>query len=157
MAERFTLNVNGQPHAVEVDDPQMPLLYALRDELGLSNPHFGCGLGQCGACTVIVDGNPVRSCSMPVSSASGKKVTTIEGLGTPDKPHPLQAAFIAEQAAQCGYCVTGMVMSGAAALARKPDLTRADAQQALAGNLCRCGTHERILQAMARAAGRRET
>ena len=94
---------------------------------------------------------------MPVSSAAGKKVTTIEGLGTPDKPHPLQAAFIAEQAAQCGYCVTGMVMSGAAALARKPDLTRADAQQALAGNLCRCGTHERILQAMARAADRKVT
>ena len=147
-----TLIVNGQTRTVAVRDPDEPLLYVLRNALKLTGAKFGCGLGQCGACTVLVDGNPVRSCSMPVSSASGKKVTTIEGLGTPDKPHPLQAAFIAEQAAQCGYCVNGMVMSGAAALARKPDLTRADAQQALAGNLCRCGTHERILQVMARAA-----
>jgi len=152
-----TLIVNGDTRTVAVRDPDEPLLYVLRNALKLTGAKFGCGLGQCGACTVIVDGNPVRSCSMTVSSASGKKVTTIEGLGTPDKPHPLQAAFIAEQAAQCGYCVAGMVMSGAAALARKPDLTRADAQQALAGNLCRCGTHERILQAMARAAGRRAT
>lgn len=149
-----TLNVNGQGRTVEVRDPDEPLLYVLRNALSLTGAKFGCGLGQCGACTVIVDGDPVRSCRMPVSQAAGKKVTTIEGLGTPDKPHPLQAAFIAEQAAQCGYCVSGMVMTGAAALARNANLTREDAQKALAGNLCRCGTHERILRAMVRASGR---
>ena len=154
---RFTLHVNGETRAVEVRDPDEPLLYVLRNALKLTGAKFGCGLGQCGACAVIIDGNAVRSCSMPVSEVAGKKVTTIEGLGTPDRPHPLQAAFIAEQAAQCGYCVTGMVMSGAAALARKPDLTREEAQQALAGNLCRCGTHERILRAMMRASGRTTT
>ena len=153
----FTLNVNGDARVIEVRDPDEPLLYVLRNTLKLTGAKFGCGLGQCGACTVIVDGDAVRSCTMPVSKAAGKKVTTIEGLGTPDKPHPLQAAFIAEQAAQCGYCITGMVMTGAAALARKPRLTREDAQQALAGNLCRCGTHERILHAMVRAVGRATT
>jgi nicotinate dehydrogenase subunit A len=150
----FTLNVNGEPRAVEVRDPAEPLLYVLRNSLSLTGAKYGCGLGQCGACTVIVDGEAVRSCRMPVSSAAGKKITTIEGLGTADKPHPLQAAFVAEQAAQCGYCVTGMVMTGAAALARKPVLTREEAQQALAGNLCRCGTHDRILRAMLRATGK---
>jgi nicotinate dehydrogenase subunit A len=148
----FTLLVNGQSRAVTVRDSQEPLLYVLRNKLDLSGVKYGCGLGQCGACTVIVDGEAVRSCLLPVAKAAGKNITTIEGLGTPDKPHPLQAAFITEQAAQCGYCVTGMVMSGAALLARKPDLTREDAQAALAGNLCRCGTHQRILQAMVRAA-----
>ena len=151
----LTLSVNGQSRTVEVRDADEPLLYVLRNALNLTGAKFGCGLGQCGACTVIVDGDAVRSCRMPVSQAAGKKVTTIEGLGTPDKPHPLQAAFIVEQAAQCGYCVSGMVMTGAAALTRKPDLTREDAKKALAGNLCRCGTHERILRAMVRAAGRR--
>ena len=151
----LTLSVNGQSRTVEVRDANEPLLYVLRNALNLTGAKFGCGLGQCGACTVIVDGDAVRSCRMPVSQAVGKKVTTIEGLGTPDKPHPLQAAFIVEQAAQCGYCVSGMVMTGAAALTRKPDLTREDAKKALAGNLCRCGTHERILRAMVRAAGRR--
>ena len=146
------LQVNGEPRAVDVRDPDEPLLYVLRNALQLTGAKYGCGLGQCGACTVIVDGEAVRSCRMPVSKAAGRKVTTIEGLGAPDRPHPLQAAFIAEQAAQCGYCVTGMVMSGAAALARKPALTRDDAKQALAGNLCRCGTHERFLRAMVRAA-----
>jgi len=150
----FTLNVNGETTNVEVRDPNEPLLYVLRNSLSLTGAKFGCGLGQCGACTVIVDGEAVRSCRMPVSLAAGKKVTTIEGLGTADKPHPLQAAFVVEQAAQCGYCVTGMVMTGAAALARKPNLTREEAQQALAGNLCRCGTHDRILRAMLRAAGK---
>ena len=150
----LTLSVNGQSRTVEVRDADEPLLYVLRNALNLTGAKFGCGLGQCGACTVIVDGEVVRSCRMPVSQAAGKKVTTIEGLGTPDKPHPLQAAFIVEQAAQCGYCVSGMVMTGAAALTRKPDLTREDAKKALAGNLCRCGTHERILRAMVRAAGR---
>ena len=149
---KFTLSVNGDPRTVEVRDAQEPLLYVLRNALGLTGAKFGCGLGQCGACTVIVDGEPVRSCLVPVATMAGKKVTTIEGLGTPEKPHPLQAAFVAEQAAQCGYCVTGMVMTGAALLARKPDVTREEAQQALAGNLCRCGAHERILRAMLRAA-----
>ncbi len=119
----LTLNVNGESRTVEVRDPDEPLLYVLRNALSLTGAKFGCGLGQCGACTVIVDGEAVRSCRMPVSKAAGNKITTIEGLGTPDKPHPLQAAFVAEQAAQCGYCVTGMVMTGAVALARKPNLT----------------------------------
>jgi nicotinate dehydrogenase subunit A len=147
----FKFHVNGDVRTVNVRDPQEPLLYVLRDALALTGAKYGCGLGQCGACTVIVDGEAVRSCLLPVANASGKKVTTIEGLGTPEKPHPLQSAFIAEQAAQCGYCVTGMVMTGAALLARKPAITREEAQQALAGNLCRCGTHERILRAMLRA------
>ncbi len=145
------LNVNGETRTVVVRDSSEPLLYVLRNQLGLTGAKYGCGLGQCGSCTVIVDGEAVRSCLLPVSRLSGKKVTTIEGLGTPAKPHPLQAAFVAEQAAQCGYCVTGMVMTGAALLARKPAITREDAQQALAGNLCRCGTHDRILRAMLRA------
>ena len=148
---RYTLEVNGEPRSVDVRDPAQPLLYVLRNAMRLTGAKFGCGLGQCGACTVIVDGEAVRSCQMPIEKAAGRKVTTIEGLGTPDKPHPLQAAFIAEQAAQCGYCVSGMVMSGAAALARKPDMTRDEAKQALAGNLCRCGTHERFLRAMTHA------
>ena len=151
---KLVLNVNGESRSVDVRDPDEPLLYVLRNSLALTGAKYGCGLGQCGACTVIVDGEAVRSCLVPVAKAAGRKVTTIEGLGTPEKPHPLQAAFIAEQAAQCGYCVTGMVMAGAAALARKPALSREEAQQALAGNLCRCGTHERILRAMLRAAGR---
>ena len=147
----FTLHVNGDTRKVTVRDPQEPLLYVLRDALALTGAKYGCGLGQCGACTVIVDGEAVRSCLLSVAKVAGKKVMTIEGLGTPEKPHPLQSAFIVEQAAQCGYCVTGMVMTGAALLARKPSITREDAQQALAGNLCRCGTHERILRAMLRA------
>jgi len=148
---KYTLNVNGKTLSVAVRDPGEPLLYVLRNALGLTGAKYGCGLGQCGSCTVIVDGEAVRSCLITVASLAGKKVTTIEGLGTPGKPHPLQAAFVAEQAAQCGYCVTGMVMTGAALLARKPSVTRDEAQQALAGNLCRCGTHERILRAMLRA------
>ena len=153
----LTLRVNGEARTIEVRDPGEPLLYVLRNALSLTGAKFGCGLGQCGACTVIVDGDAVRSCLVPVSKAAGKNVTTIEGLGTPEKPHPLQAAFVAEQAAQCGYCVTGMMMTGAALLARKPDLTVEDAQQALAGNLCRCGSHQRILRAMVRAARRTTT
>jgi len=148
---KFKLNVNGETRTVDIRDPQEPLLYVLRNALGLTGAKYGYGLGQCGSCTVIVDGEAVRSCLMPISKLAGKKVTTIEGLGTPGKPHPLQTAFVAEQAAQCGYCVTGMVMTGAALLARKPAITRDDAQQALSGNLCRCGTHERILRAMLRA------
>ena len=148
---KYALNVNGETRTVDVRDSGEPLLYVLRNALGLTGAKYGCGLGQCGSCTVIVDAEAVRSCLIPVASLAGKKVTTIEGLGTPDKPHPLQVAFVAEQAAQCGYCVTGMVMTGAALLARKPSVTRDEAQQALAGNLCRCGTHERILRAMLRA------
>ena len=147
-----TITVNGRQHEVAAA-PDTPLLYVLRNELELNGPKFGCGLAQCGACTVHIDGKPARSCSVPVSAVKGK-VTTLEGLGTPEKPHPLQAAFIAEQAAQCGYCVTGMVMTGAALLAKKPNATLDEAKEALAGNLCRCGTHQRILRAMMRAAGR---
>ncbi len=147
-----TLHVNGAPRTVDVRDTDEPLLYVLRNALSLTGAKFGCGLGQCGACTVIVDGEAVRSCLVPVAKAAGTKITTIEGLGTAEKPHPLQAAFVAEQAAQCGYCVTGMVMTGAALLARKPVATEAEAREALSGNLCRCGTHQRILRAVMRAA-----
>jgi len=149
-----SLHVNGENRTVELRDPDEPLLYVLRNALRLTGAKYGCGLGQCGACTVIVDGEAVRACQIPASKAAGKTVLTIEGLGAPDNPHPLQAAFVAEQAAQCGYCAAGMVMAGAAALAHKPDLTREDAKAALAGNLCRCGTHERILRAMVRASRR---
>ncbi len=149
----YTLTVNGTPRAVEVRDPAEPLLFVLRNQLGLTGAKYGCGLGQCGACTVLVDGEATRSCMVPASAAQGKAVTTIEGLGSPAKPHPVQAAFVAEQAAQCGYCTPGMVMSAAALLARNPKATRDDAKQALAGNLCRCGTHQRYLDAIARATG----
>jgi nicotinate dehydrogenase subunit A len=148
---KVALNVNGKVVSVQVDDPQMPLLYALRDDLGLHGPRFGCGLGQCGACTVLVDGVAARSCSVPVGSMTGKKVVTLEGLGTPAKLHPLQQAFIDEQAVQCGYCINGMIMQAAAFLqaTRKP--TEAQIREALAGNLCRCGTHLRIVRAVKRA------
>jgi nicotinate dehydrogenase subunit A len=129
----------------------------LRNALGLTGAKYGCGLGQCGACTVLIDGDAARSCIVPVSKAVGMKIVTIEGLGTPDKPHPLQAAFVAEQAAQCGYCTAGMVMAGAALLAKKPGATRDEAKAALAGNLCRCGSHRRVLRAIDRAAGRTPT
>ena len=151
---KLTLNVNGENRTVDVRDPQEPLLYVLRNALGLTGAKFGCGLGQCGSCTVIIDGDAVRSCLVPITTLEGKKVTTIEGLGTPAKPHALLQAFVAEQATQCGYCVTGMVMTGAALLARKSTISREDAQQALAGNLCRCGAHERIVRAMLRASRR---
>jgi nicotinate dehydrogenase subunit A len=148
------LNVNGGTRTVDVRDPDQPLLYVLRNDLGLTGAKFGCGLGQCGACTVMVDGEAARACVLPVSAVKGKKITTIEGLGTPDKPHPVQAAFVAEQAAQCGYCTTGIVMAAAALFARKPDPTLEEAKAALAGNLCRCGSHQRVLNAMMRVAGR---
>jgi nicotinate dehydrogenase subunit A len=149
----LALNVNGSVRTVEVRDPAEPLLFVLRNQLGLTGAKYGCGLGQCGACTVIVDGEAVRSCTLPVSAATGKSITTVEGIGTAAKPHPVQAAFIQEQAAQCGYCTSGMVMSAAALLAKHPKATRDDAKQALAGNLCRCGTHQRYLDAIARATG----
>ena len=149
----LTLNVNGSARTVEVRDTAEPLLFVLRNQLGLTGAKCGCGLDQCGACTVLIDGEAARSCSVAVSAAQRKAITTIEGLGTAAKPHPVQAAFVAEQAAQCGYCTTGMVMVAAALLAKNPKATREDAQKALADNLCRCGTHQRILDAVVRASG----
>jgi nicotinate dehydrogenase subunit A len=147
-----TLIVNGAAQTVDAWDPEMPLLYALRNDLGLHAAKFGCGLGQCGACTVLLDDAPVRSCTIAVKDAAGHRIVTAEGLGTPERPHPVQAAFIAEQAAQCGYCTNGMVMGTVALLRRMPRPTREQAQQALAGNLCRCGAHDRVLRAVQRAA-----
>ncbi|MEP7302821.1 MAG: (2Fe-2S)-binding protein [Caldimonas sp.] len=146
------LIVNGTTRAVDAWDPEMPLLYALRNDLGLHAAKFGCGLGQCGSCTVLVDDAPVRSCTMRLKDAAGRRVVTAEGLGSPERPHPVQAAFIAEQAAQCGYCTNGMVMGTVALLRRTPRPTREQAQAALAGNLCRCGSHDRVLRAVQRAA-----
>ena len=149
----YVLSVNGERRAVESWDADQPLLYVLRNALGLHGPKFGCGLGQCGSCTVFVDGAPTRSCQVRIADAAGRSVTTIEGLGSPEKPHPVQAAFIAEQAAQCGYCTNGMVMSAVALLERNPAPTRAQVKSALAENLCRCGSHDRVLRAVQRAAG----
>jgi nicotinate dehydrogenase subunit A len=144
------LNVNGVSHDVEAD-PATPLLYVLRNDLKLNGAKFGCGLGQCGACTVMVDGRAVFSCLTPAMLVEGRKIKTVEGLGTIDKPGPMQAAFIEEQAAQCGYCIAGMMMRAQALLEAKPDAGDADIRQALEPNLCRCGTHMRILRAVARA------
>jgi nicotinate dehydrogenase subunit A len=147
-----SLNVNGKRVSITYNDPQMPLLYALRDNLGLHGPRFGCGLGQCGACTVHIDGAAVRSCVTPISTVTDKqKVVTLEGLGSPQKPHPVQKAFIDEQAAQCGYCINGMIMESAAFLAKNKKPSEADIKSALANNLCRCGTHARIVRAVKRA------
>jgi len=145
------LTVNGQPREV-MADPETPLLYVLRNDLGLTGTKFGCGLGQCGACTVLVGGQAVRSCVLPVQAVAGQAVTTIEGLGSPERPHPLQATFIEEQAAQCGYCTPGIVMTAKALLDQTPRPTEAQVKQALAGVLCRCGTHERVIRAVVRAA-----
>ena len=145
---RFT--VDGKRVSVEAQ-PDMPLLYALRDDLALKNPHFGCGLAQCGACTVQLEGEPVRSCAMPVSAAAGKKVTTLAGLGTPDKPHPLQAAYVAEGVPQCGYCINGWIMTAASVLQKNPKASDAEMRDALAGLKCRCGTHVAIMRAIKRA------
>jgi len=147
----IVLKVNGTARTVEVE-PDTPLLYVLRNDLGLRGPHFGCGLGQCGACTILVDGQATRSCTLPVSRATGRAITTLEGLGTPEKPDRVQAAFIAEQAAQCGYCTNGMIVASVALLQRTPKPTLEQIKQGLAGNLCRCGTHTRILRAVMRAA-----
>jgi nicotinate dehydrogenase subunit A len=149
---RISLRVNNQSRVVDAD-PATPLLYVLRDDLELHGPRFGCGLGQCGACTVIMDGNAVRSCSVPVSSAQNKAITTLEGLGTLEHPHPLQAAFIEEQAAQCGYCMNGMIMVSKVLLDKNPHPTDDQIKQALNGNLCRCGSHLRVIRAVKRAAG----
>jgi nicotinate dehydrogenase subunit A len=152
MTERITLVVDGKSTEVSAD-PAMPLLYALRSELGLDNPKFGCGLAQCGACTVQVDGRPTRSCVTPVTSVRGKKVTTLNGLGTADRPHPLQTAYIAEQVPQCGYCLSGWMLTAAALLRDTPKPSDTQIRQALAGVKCRCGTHMAILRAVKRAAG----
>ena len=147
----LTLQVNGAARTVEVSDPDTPLLYVLRNDLALTGTKFGCGLAQCGACTVHLDGQAIRSCSTPVSAAVGRQVTTIEGLGSPERPDPVQAAFIAEQAAQCGYCTVGLVMTARAFLGRNRRPTESEVKQALAGNLCRCGSHVRVIRAVTRA------
>ena len=149
------LDVNGAAKGVEVDDPRTPLLDVLRNDLGLTGTRFGCGLAQCGACTVLIDGRAVRSCSTAVSAVQGRHVTTIEGLGSPERPDPLQAAFIEEQAAQCGYCTSGMIVSARALLAQNPRPSESQVRQALAGNLCRCGSHVRVIRAVLRAAATR--
>ncbi|MET0851270.1 MAG: (2Fe-2S)-binding protein [Candidatus Rokuibacteriota bacterium] len=148
----MTIQVNGVPRNVEVDDPATPLLYVLRNDLGLMGTKFGCGLAQCGACTVHLDGQAVRSCTTAVSSVAGRQITTIEGLGSPEKPDPVQAAFIAEQAPQCGYCTAGLVMTARAFLEQNRRPTESEVKQALAGNLCRCGSHVRVIRAVMRAA-----
>ncbi|HYZ24834.1 MAG TPA: (2Fe-2S)-binding protein [Rhodopila sp.] len=145
------LHINGHDHQVDAD-PDTPLLYVLRDELGLNGAKYGCGLGQCGACTVIADGQAVFSCLTPIAALPGRPIRTIEGLGTPDNPNPVQRAFIDEQAAQCGYCIAGMVMRAQALLEHNPSPSDQEIRNALAVNLCRCGTHMRILAAVKRAA-----
>ena len=153
MSRPIKLRVNGKAASLTVDDPQMPLLYALRNDLGLKGPRFGCGLSQCGSCTVHVDGQAVRSCVYPVSRAAGHEVTTLEGLGSAERPGRLQQAFIDEQAVQCGYCINGMIMQAASLLNSTPQPTEQQIRDALAMNLCRCGTHQRIVRAVQRAAG----
>ena len=145
------ITVNGRAHDV-VADGETPLLYVLRNDAGCKGVRYGCGVGQCGTCTVIIDGKPVQSCDVPVSAVAGKSITTIEGIGSVDHPHPLQRAFVEEQAAQCGYCATGIIMSAKALLDANPTAGDADIRAALAKNLCRCGTHQRILRAVKRAA-----
>jgi nicotinate dehydrogenase subunit A len=152
MATSIALNVNGHMAEVTADDPNMPLLYALRNDLGLRGPRFGCGLGQCGACTVHLDGNAVRSCLTPLSAVGNRHIVTLEGLGTTKSPHPMQQAFIDEQAVQCGYCINGMIMEAVAFLGRTKNPSESEIREALASNLCRCGTHVRILRAVKRAA-----
>jgi len=151
MQKRIELNVNGKAHAIEAE-PDMPLLYALRDDLGMKEPRFGCGLAQCGACTVLVNGEPVRSCITPVDAVGAKKITTLAGIGTAEKPHKVQAAFIEEQVPQCGYCLNGWVMTSVALLDKNPRPSDAQIREALSGLKCRCGTHMSILRAVKRAA-----
>jgi nicotinate dehydrogenase subunit A len=147
---RLTLKVNGRSYSVEAD-LDMPLLYVLSDDLALNGPKFGCGLGQCGACTVLVDGSPMRSCSHAVSEVENKSITTLEGLGTVDHPHPIQAAFIEEQAAQCGYCLSGVILTAKALLDKNTRASEAEIQVGLSRILCRCFTHTRMLRAIVRA------
>jgi nicotinate dehydrogenase subunit A len=145
------IKVNGKTSTVDVD-ASTPLLYVLRNDLELNGPRFGCGLGQCGACTVLMNGTPVRSCVTPASAAAGQEIVTLEGLGSAADPHPVQAAFVAEQAAQCGYCSNGMILSAAALLERNPSPSAREIREALDSYLCRCGTHTRIIKAVQRAA-----
>ena len=151
MNKTFTINVDDREHTITAD-PEMPLLYALINELGKKGPKFGCGLAQCGACTVLVDGVAVRSCVLPVSAVTGK-VRTLDGLGTEDNPHPLQTAFIEEEAGQCEYCISGWIMTAAALLEKNPRRSDEEIRQALTGLKCRCGTHMSIIRAIKRAAG----
>jgi nicotinate dehydrogenase subunit A len=148
---QISLNVNGKARVVDADS-STPLLYVLRDNLGLHGPRFGCGLGQCGACTVIMEGKSARSCTIPASSAQNKRITTLEGLGNIAHPHPLQKAFIEEQAAQCGYCMNGMIMSAKVLLGKNPHPSVGEIKQSLNGNLCRCGSHLRVIRAVQLAA-----
>ncbi|TAJ79129.1 (2Fe-2S)-binding protein [bacterium] len=148
---RISLKVNGKTRVVDTDPSNM-LLYVLRDDLNLKGPRFGCGLSQCGACTVIMDGNTVRSCSIPVTAARNRNITTLEGLGSVARPHPLQKAFIEEQAGQCAYCINGMIMTAKVLLDKNPNPTDSEIKQALDGNLCRCGSHLRIVRAVKRSA-----
>jgi nicotinate dehydrogenase subunit A len=150
----YNLRVNGFARSVDSPDPDKPLLYVLRG-FGLTATKFGCGLGQCGACTVLLDGHATRSCQTTIAAAQGKAVTTVEGLGTASNPHPVQPAFIAEQVPQCGYCTSGMIMSAAALLSAKPKPSESDIRSALDGNLCRCGTHVRVVRAVMAASGQR--
>ena len=147
-----SLTVNGRAHAVEVD-PSTPLLYVLSDDLALNGPKFGCGLGQCGACTVMAGGRAIRSCITPVSAVAGTAVTTLEGLGTPERPHPLQQAFIDEQAAQCGFCLSGVILGAKALLDQNPRATDDQIRQSLSGVLCRCFAHTRMFRAIKKYAG----
>jgi nicotinate dehydrogenase subunit A len=149
---RISLKVNGKSHVVETD-PTTPLLYVLRNDLELNGPRFGCGLSQCSACTVIISGKAIRSCTFPVSAVKNQEITTLEGLGNVAKPHPLQQAFIDEQAAQCGYCMNGMIMTAKVLLDKNPRPSEAEIKQALEGNLCRCGSHLRVVRAIRRASG----
>jgi nicotinate dehydrogenase subunit A len=152
MSQRFDFSVNGKPVSVALDNEATPLLNVLRNELGLMGTRFGCGLEQCGCCMVLVDGEPVKSCNRDVSTLSGKTVTTIEGLGTPERPHPLQQAFLDEQAGQCGYCLAGILISAKALLEKNKSPTRNEIALALDGNICRCGSHNRIIRAVESAA-----
>ena len=151
MKRKFSLNVNGDVHTVEADE-EMPLLYALRNDIGLNNPHFGCGIAECGACTVHVDGKPRRSCVTPLAAVGDKPIVTLAGLGTPEKPHPLQTAYIDEQVPQCAYCINGWIMTAAAFLRDHKKPSDDDIRAALQGLKCRCGTHVAILRAVKRAA-----
>jgi nicotinate dehydrogenase subunit A len=151
---RIPFNVNGKAQVIDAD-PDMPLLYALRNDLQLNGPKFGCGLAQCGACTVIMDGNAIRSCVTPMAAAQSKSVTTLEGLGSTKKMHKIQQAFVDEQAVQCGYCINGMIMTTKALLDKNPRPNDTQIKEALSGHLCRCGTHVRILRAVKRASGQK--
>lgn len=151
--ETFTLRVNGADHRVACER-DTPLLYLLRNDLALNGPKFGCGLGECGACTVLVDGQAARSCVLPIRLAAGRDIVTLEGLGTPERPHPIQQAFIDSQAAQCGYCIAGMAMTAKAFLDARPNPSEAEVREALRYNLCRCGTHIEIVEAVMLAAAR---